>query len=73
MHLTKNLLGEYYYRFFKCFQSAQRAADAELFLLLIKRRMSYPEVYVLSSTMETFVALKWNEMKWMKWNEIEIS
>ena len=56
--MTKNLLREYYYRFFKCFQSAQRAADAELFLLLIKRRMSYPEVYVLSSTMETFVALK---------------
>ena len=60
----KDLLREYHYRLLKCFESAQRTTDAELCVLLSKRsengisRDFGSEIYVLSSTMETFVALK---------------
>ena len=40
----KDLLREYHYRFFKCFESTQRTTDAELCVLLSKRRMAYPEI-----------------------------
>ena len=40
----KDLVGEYHYRLFKCFESAQRTTDAELCVLLSKRRMAYPEI-----------------------------
>ena len=33
----KDLLCEYYRKFFKCFESAQRTTDAELCVLLSKR------------------------------------
>ena len=60
----KDLLREYHYRLFKCFESAQRTTDAELCVLLSKRKMAYLEIlvhkfiYILSLTMETFMALK---------------
>ena len=37
---VKDLLGEYHYKLFKCFESSQRTTDAELYVLLSKRRMS---------------------------------
>ena len=37
----KDLLREYHYRLF---ESAQRTTDAELCVLLSKRRMAYPEI-----------------------------
>ena len=40
----KDFLREYHYRFYECFESAQRTADAELCILLSKRRMAYPEI-----------------------------
>ena len=40
----KDLLREYHYRLFKCFESTQRTTDAELCVLLSKRRMAYPEI-----------------------------
>ena len=40
----KDLLREYDYRIFKCFESAQRITDAEPFVLLSKWRMAYPEI-----------------------------
>ena len=40
----KDLLREYHYRFFKCFESAQRNNNAELCVLLSKRIMAYPEI-----------------------------
>ena len=40
----KDLLREYHYRFFKYFESAQRTTDAELYVLLSKKRMTYPEI-----------------------------
>ena len=40
----KDLLREYHYRIFKCFGSAQRTTDADLCVLLSKRRMAYPEI-----------------------------
>ena len=39
----KDLLSEYHNRLFKCFESAQRTNDAELYVFLSKRRMEYPE------------------------------
>ena len=60
----KDSLCEYHYRFCKCFESAQRTTDAELCVLLSKRsengisRDFGSEIYILSSTMETFVILK---------------
>ena len=45
----KDLLREYHYRLFKCFESAQRTTDAELCVLLSKRRMVYPEVLAQKS------------------------
>ena len=40
----KDLLCEYYHRFFKCFESAQRTTDTELCVLLSERRMAYPKI-----------------------------
>ena len=40
----KDLPHEYNYRLFKCFKSAQKTTDAELCVLLSKRRMAYPEI-----------------------------
>ena len=40
----KDLLHEYNYRLFKCFESSQKTTDAELCVLLSKRRMMYPEI-----------------------------
>ena len=40
----KDLLREYHYRLFKCFESARGTTDAELCVLLSKRRMTYPEI-----------------------------
>ena len=40
----KDLVREYHYSLFKCFESAQRTTNAELCVLLSKRRMAYPEV-----------------------------
>ena len=40
----KDVLREYHYRLFKCFESVQRTTDAELCVLLSKRRMSYPDI-----------------------------
>ena len=60
----KDLLREYHYRLLKCFELAQRTTDAELCVLLSKRRMGLIqrdfglENYMLSLTMETFVAMK---------------
>ena len=44
MKYEKDLLREYHYRLFKCFESTQRTTDAELCVLLSKRRMAYPEI-----------------------------
>ena len=43
----KDLLREYHYRLLKCFESAQRTTDAELCVLLSKRRIAYPERFWL--------------------------
>ena len=43
----KDLLREYHYRLLKCFESAQRTTDAELCVLLSKRRMADPERFWL--------------------------
>ena len=40
----KDLVREYHYRLFKCFESAQRTTDAELCVLLSKRRMAYLDI-----------------------------
>ena len=40
----KNLLHEYHYRFFKCFESAQRTTDGEFCVPLSERRMTYLEI-----------------------------
>ena len=37
---VKDLLREYHYRLFKCFESTQRTTDVELYVLLSERRMS---------------------------------
>ena len=37
---VKDLLHEYHYRLFKCFESTQRTIDGELYVILSKRRMS---------------------------------
>ena len=52
----KDLLREYHYRLFKCFESAQRSTDAELGEQHTRDFGS--EIYILSLTMETIVALK---------------
>ena len=58
----KDSLCEYHYRFCKCFESARITTDAELCVLMSKRNENSidfgSEIYILSSTMETFVALK---------------
>ena len=60
----RDLLREYHYRLFKCFESDQRTTDAELCVLLSKRRTAHiqrfrlREIHIPSLTMETFVALK---------------
>ena len=43
----KDLLREYHYRLLKYFESAQRTTDAELCVLLSKRRIAYPERFWL--------------------------
>ena len=43
----KDLLRKYHYRYLKCFESAQRTTDAELCVLLSKRRIAYPERFWL--------------------------
>ena len=43
----KDLLREYHYRLLKCFELAHRTIDAELCVLLSKRRMAYPEKFWL--------------------------
>ena len=57
----KDFLREYHYRFYECFESAQRTADAELCILLsghkeewhIQRfRLTLSDIYILSLTME---------------------
>ena len=40
----KDLLREYHYRLFKCFEPAQRTTDVELCVLLSKRRRVYLEI-----------------------------
>ena len=40
----KDLVLEYHYKLFKCFKLAQRSTDAELCVLLSKRRMVYAEI-----------------------------
>ena len=40
----KDLVGEYHYRLFKCFESAQRTTDAELCVLLSRRRMANTKI-----------------------------
>ena len=40
----KDLICQYHYRFFKCFESAQRNNDAELYVLLSKMRIAYPQI-----------------------------
>ena len=43
MH-EKDLVREYHCRLFKSIELAQRTTDAELCVLLIKRRIAYPEI-----------------------------
>ena len=43
----KDLLREYHYRLLKCVESAQKTTYAELWALLSKRRMAYPERFWL--------------------------
>ena len=61
----KDLVHEYDYRLFKCFESAQRTTDAKLCALRSQKENGIglsrdfgSEIYVLSLTMETFAALK---------------
>ena len=49
----KDLLREYHYRLLKCFESAQRTTDAELCVLLSKRRMAYQERFWLRNLYAT--------------------
>ena len=46
----KDLLSEYLYRLLKCFESAHRTIDAELCVLLNKRRMAYRERFRLRNS-----------------------
>ena len=45
--VLNDLLREYHYMLLKCFESAQRTTDAELCVLLSKRRMAYQERFWL--------------------------
>ena len=50
------------YRFFKCFESAQRTFDAKLCVLLNKRRMAYPEILKFTLYPRPYKHLwHWNE------------
>ena len=43
----KDLLCEYHYRLFKCFESAQRTTSADLFVRLSKRRIAHIQIFWL--------------------------
>ena len=45
----KDLLREHHYRLFKCFESTPRTTDAELCVILSKRRMTYPKILAQKS------------------------